>query len=176
MTMLVALVLAAGGCGGGETAETAAEPTPGQTWQLLSTGSPSASPTPSAFGPRPRPSAATLSASPDPGCAKTFTRTEEVLIPIEVTPVPRGLKVEWPRQYDSNYRVTAVPQELVTGAQPEPPWKDVPAGTGCTISTTITGLIPGAPYVVWLDAPNTGHRTDGARHLYSGRSDVVYPG
>jgi hypothetical protein len=168
-------VLMAGGCGGAEKVETVATPTPGDTWQLLISGSAVPSPTPPPFSARPRPSGATLSGSPDPSCTKSFTRTEAVLIPVEVTPIAGGLKVEWPRQYDSNYRVTAVPQRLVSGPQPEPPWKNVPAGKGCTVSTTITGLIPGAAYIVWLDAPNTGYELDGTRHLYSGRSGVVYP-
>lgn len=169
------LVLALAGCGGKDQAASAPTPTPADTWQLLVTGSAVPSPTPSPFGSRPRMSPATLSGSPDPSCSKVFTQTEAVLIPIEVTPVSGGFKVEWPRQYDSDYRVTAVPQKLVVGAQPEPPWKSVPAGKGCTISTTITGLVSGAAYIVWLDAPNTGYDLDGTRHLYSGRSGVVYP-
>jgi hypothetical protein len=43
------------------------------------------------------------------------------------------------------------------------------------VSATITGLTSGAAYIVWLDAPNTGRERDGTRHLYSGRSGVVYP-
>ena len=49
------------------------------------------------------------------------------------------------------------------------------AGTGCTVRATITGLDPGKAYIVWLDAPNTGHERDGTRHLYSGRSGIVFP-
>jgi hypothetical protein len=113
--------------------------------------------------------------TPDPSCTKLWPRTEKVLIPLEVTVGAGSVKVEWPRQGTSNYRVTAVPQELVTGPQPESAWKNVPAGTGCTITTTITGLTSGKPYIVWLDAPNTGAEVDGTRHLYSGRSRVVYP-
>jgi hypothetical protein len=85
------------------------------------------------------------------------------------------LTVTWPRQYDSDYRITAVPQPLVSGAQPAHTWTDVPAGTGCTVTTTITGLDSGKPYVVWLDAPNTGYERDGTRHPYTGESGVVYP-
>ena len=51
----------------------------------------------------------------------------------------------------------------------------MPAGAGCTVTATITGLKAGTPYVVWLDAPNTGYERDGTRHPYSGRSGVVYP-
>ncbi|WP_436524450.1 hypothetical protein [Actinoplanes sp. HUAS TT8] len=173
---VAALALVTAGCGSGkDQTATVASPSPGDTWQLLVSGSAVPRPTPSPFGTRPGMSDATLSASPDPSCSKLFTQSEAVLIPIEVTPISGGFKVEWPRQYDSNYRVTAVPQKLVSGPQPEPPWKDVPAGTGCTVSTTITGLTAGAAYIVWLDAPNTGYDLDGTRHLYSGRSGVVYP-
>jgi hypothetical protein len=64
---------------------------------------------------------------------------------------------------------------LVAGAQPAYAWQPVPAGTGCTVTATITGLAGGSPYVVWLDAPNTGYQQDGTRHPYSGRSGVVFP-
>jgi hypothetical protein len=68
-----------------------------------------------------------------------------------------------------------VPQPLVSGAQPAYAWQDVAAGAGCTVTATITGLKSGAPYVIWLDAPDTGHERDGTRHPYSGKSGVVRP-
>ncbi|GIF15216.1 hypothetical protein [Actinoplanes teichomyceticus] len=176
VAVVVAFALAAGGCGGGdERTGAAASPSPGDTWSLLVTGSATPSPTPS-LGVRPSAAATAGLPSANPSCTRVWPPTEPVLIPVAVTPVPGGFRVEWPRQYDSNYRVTAVPQELVAGAQPEPVWKNVPAGTGCTISTTLTGLNSGDPYIVWLDAPNTGRQPDGTRHPYSGRSSVVYPG
>ncbi|GLW32012.1 hypothetical protein [Actinoplanes regularis] len=179
VTALAACLLAAGGCGSGNGSDkqgtaTTTAPNPGDTWSLLISGSPTPSPTVSR-GARSSASVSASQVSPYPSCTKAWPVTGKALIPVVVTPIAGGFKVEWPPQYDSNYRVTAVPQELVSGAQPEPAWKDVPAGTGCTISTTITGLIPGAPYIVWLDAPNSGYELDGTRHLYSGRSGVVYP-
>jgi hypothetical protein len=63
----------------------------------------------------------------------------------------------------------------VTGAQPEPTWQDVKAGANCTVTATITGLISGDPYIVWLDAPNSPRKVDGSRSLYSGKSGVVKP-
>ncbi len=171
----VACALVSGGCsGGGETTATPS-PSPGGTWSLLLSGSATPSPTPSRGSFSPTPAATASLPSPIPSCTKLWPRTDPVLIPIVVTAIAGGFRVEWPRQYDSNYRVTAVPQKLISGAQPEPTWKDVPAGTGCTISTTLTGLIAGEPYIVWLDAPNSGYEIDGTRHLYSGRSRVVYP-
>jgi hypothetical protein len=172
---LAACALVTAGCGGNDQAATTPSPSPGDTWSMIISGSVTPSPTPSRNTARRSPVAAASLPSANPSCTKAWPPTETVLIPIEVIPVTGGFKVEWPRQYDSNYRVTAVPQKLVYGAQPEPAWKNVPAGTGCTVSTTITGLTPGAAYIVWLDAPNTGYEADGTRHLYSGRSGVVYP-
>ncbi|BCJ43998.1 hypothetical protein GCM10010168_68010 [Actinoplanes ianthinogenes] len=177
--LVLAAALVTAGCGSGSgsgtTPATASAPSPGGTWSVLVSGSATPSPTPSLGSARPTAGVTASLPSANPSCTKAWPATDPVLIPVAVTPIAGGFKVEWPRQYDSNYRVTAVPQKLVSGAQPAPVWKNVPAGTGCTISATITGLIPGAPYVVWLDAPNTGYEADGTRHLYSGRSGVVYP-
>ena len=43
------------------------------------------------------------------------------------------------------------------------------------MSATVSGLKPGKPYVIWLDAPDSGHERDGSRHPYAGESGVVYP-
>ena len=59
--------------------------------------------------------------------------------------------------------------------RPKATWKTVTVTNGCTGSATITGLTSGAPYIVWLDAPNTPHKLDGSRDLYSGRSGIVNP-
>lgn len=177
---LAALSLALGGCaalGLGDTPDgsTATEST-GDPWMLVEIGEATPSPAPtSGRVASPSPDVTASLPAPDPSCTKLWPRTERAFIPVEVTPGAGSLKVEWPTQYDSGYRVTAVPQALVSGKQPEPVWQSVAAGTGCTVTTTITGLESGAAYIVWLDAPNTGHERDGTRHLYSGRSGVVYP-
>jgi hypothetical protein len=106
-------------------------------------------------------------------CPKSYT-AEPVLIPMTITPGKGSLSVSWPRQYRSNYRITAVPQPLVSGKQADPVWQDVAPAGGCTVTATITGLTKGTPYVVWLDAPNTGYWKDGTRHTYAGESGVVY--
>ncbi|MEV6306173.1 hypothetical protein AB0M02_42645 [Actinoplanes sp. NPDC051861] len=175
------LSVSLGGCaalGLGDTPgdATADQAAAGESWIRVEEGRATPSPTPSR-GKSPSPSAdPTLSApAPDPSCTRLWPRTDPVLIPVVVTAGAGSLKVEWPRQYDSGYRVTAVPQALVYGKQPEPVWQTVAAGTGCTVTATITGLTPGAAYIVWLDAPDTGYERDGTRHLYSGRSGVVYP-
>lgn len=177
---LAALSLALGGCaalgldekpGAATAAEGAGEP-----WLLVEAGQATPSPVPVRGRPAgPSPEVTPALPEPDPRCTRIWPRTEKVMIPVEVTPGPGSLKVEWPTQYDSGYRVTAVRQALVTGAQPEPVWQRVGPGRGCAVSTTITGLEPGAAYIVWLDAPNTGRERDGTRHLYSGRSGVVFP-
>jgi hypothetical protein len=182
----VALVVpfALGGCGllgtdstmvpyAGETADPG--PVTGAGWVVTDRGS--ATPSPAASrgaGTRP-PALPPVSFLPvAPGCEKSWT-VEPVLIPMTVEPGAGSLTVSWPRQYNSDYRVTAVPQPLVAGAQPDHTWQDVAAGPGCTATATITGLKSGTPYVVWLDAPDTGYERDGTRHPYSGKSGVVYP-
>jgi hypothetical protein len=180
---LAALPFALGGCsalglgGSGGSPATSASPAPsGTPWIWYAGGS--ATPSPSVSYGTGTPSLALPLASflpAAPTCSATFTRIEAVLIPLTVTPGKGSLKVTWPRQYYSNYRITAVKQPLVSGSQPAYIWQNVVSGQGCTVSATITGLKSGAPYIVWLDAPNSGSQPDGTRHLYSGRSGVVYP-
>ena len=182
LTTVLALALAPallGGCGGsGGTPDPAASGTPGPVsgagWVVVATGSPTPSPRVSYSGSA-KPALPPVSFLPvDPSCEQTW-EINGVLIPLTVTAGAGSLTVSWPRQYASNYRITAVPQPLVSGGQPAYTWQDVPAGAGCTVTATITGLKAGTPYVVWLDAPNTGYERDGTRHPYSGRSGVVYP-
>jgi hypothetical protein len=179
---LLALPIALGGCGmlglGSSTATpgSAASATPdaGDDWIVVATGSATPSPVPT-FGGSRSPVLPPVSFLPiAPGCAKDWV-VSPPLIPIRVVPGPGKLTVTWPRQYDSDYRITAVKQPLIAGRQPDYTWQSVAAGAGCTVTATISGLVKGVPYVVWLDAPNTGHELDGTRHPYSGRSGVVYP-
>jgi hypothetical protein len=180
---LAGLPLALGGCStlgvGGPAGSSASAPNPapsGTPWLRYAGGNAASSPVPS-FGTRtPAPALPSVSFLPiHPACNATFTLIDDVLIPLTVTPGKGSLSVTWPRQYHSNYRITAVRQPLISGKQPGYPWQSVTAGSGCTVTATISGLKPRVPYVVWLDAPNTGHERDGTRHLYSGRSGVVYP-
>ncbi|MBU2667590.1 hypothetical protein KOI35_29160 [Actinoplanes bogorensis] len=100
---------------------------------------------------------------------------EKVMIPMIVTVGTGSIKVQWPNRYGNRYRVTAVRQDLVSGAQPEPVWQTVTTGSECTSGATISGLLSGVAYVVWLDAPDTPRGPDGSRGLYSGRSSIVKP-
>jgi hypothetical protein len=179
---LLVLAVPLGGCGilrsGSATDDPSrsASTTPsGDSWIVVSSGSATPSPQPSLAGTR-TPALPPVSFLPvDPNCPRDLTQTE-VTIPLTIVPGAGRLTVTWPRQYDSDYRITAVKQlPLVTGTQPAYAWQPVPPGTGCTVTATITGLTGGAPYVVWLDAPNTGYQRDGTRHPYSGRSGVVFP-
>src|SRR4051812_29145940 len=183
LLLLAVLPLALGGCGAlglGSPAGTpgpSASATPGPNsspWIVTVQGSA----TPSPAGPgggTPRPLLPPVSfLAVDRGCARNW-QIDQVTIPLTVTAAKGALTVSWPRQYDSDYRITAVPQPLVKGNQPAYTWKTIAPGSGCTVSATITGLKPGKPYVVWLDAPHTGYGRDGTRHPYSGSSGVVYP-
>ncbi|GAA2565745.1 hypothetical protein GCM10010435_43310 [Winogradskya consettensis] len=180
---LLTVPLAVGGCSalglGSKTSPgasgTSATPTPGAPWFTFAPGSAT---------PSPQPTRPTGSRSPvlppvtflpaDPACSVSWT-VDPVLIPMRVTPGAGKLTVTWPRQYDSDYRITAVKQPLISGAQPAYTWQYVPTPPGCLATATITGLKKGVPYIVWLDAPNTGYEPDGTRHPYSGKSGVVYP-
>lgn len=158
-----------------DAAGSAARQASGDSWVVVARGD--ASPSPSA-GNRARTAGPSPSVAPhrtDPDCAATWP-PGQVLIPVAVTPGPASVSVTWPRDAASSaYRVAAVPQDLVAGEQTSVRWQPVAAGTGCTVSATITGLASGKPYIVWLDAPGTGHLTDGSRNPYSGRSGVVHP-
>lgn len=184
MTWLAALPLALlTGCGGGSATPTAS-PAPGagagggantEPWVRVEpgkavssapvyfTGSPPAGLPPVSYLP-----------TPSPTC-QSWPLQEAVLIPMQLTVGAGSIAVSWPNRFGNLYRVTAVPQDLVTGAQPDPVWKTVSTGTECTASTTITGLTPGRAYIVWLDAPNTPRKRDGSRDLYSGKSGIVIP-
>jgi hypothetical protein len=181
---MIALPVTLGACsalgvGGTATPATGTSTAPGPVsdagWVVVATGSATPSPTPSRRTGTPRPALPPVSFLPvDPECAKNWT-VDPVLIPMQISPGRGSLTVTWPRRYGSAYRIAAVPQPLVSGGQPAYPWKDVPAGAGCTVRTTITGLTSGKPYVVWLDAPGSGTERDGTRHPYTGESGVVYP-
>jgi hypothetical protein len=176
---LSASLLVLSGCGAsggvaGASASAGVTPSPAAPWLI----DVSANPAPSLGNPVSLRPSSGLPWSPLPSattCGIPWPTDERVLIPLIVTPGAGSLKVQWPSWYGPNYRVAAVDQKLVTGTQPAPTWVNVTAGTGCTVTATLTGLISGNPYVVWLDAPNTPRRLDNSRSLYSGRSAVVRP-
>jgi len=177
---MAALVLL-GGCGGtptpGSSAATPAPQANGQPWVVVQTGSATPGPSAAIYTGTPRaglPSVSFLATGS--ACAIGWPHdVGMVLIPMVVTPVAGGFKVEWPAEYGSTYRVTAVLQPVVVGAQPTPSWQTVNSGGACTASATITGLKTGEPYIVFLDAPDTPRNVEGTKSLQSGRSGVVRP-
>lgn len=169
-----------GGSGSGTSGSgSTAGPGGGNSWIVGANGSPTPSP-PASRGtgspPPGLPPVSFLPIDPNADCPHEQVWTvDPVLIPLTVVPAAGSFTVSWPRQYNSNYRIAAIPQPLISGSQPPYTWQDIPAGSGCTITATVSGLKSGTPYVIWLDAPNSGHERDGGRHPYSGRSGVVYP-
>ena len=180
--VLALLPFVLGGCGAlglGATATPSPSTSPDHGsdagWVVVTKGSPTPSPALPHTAGSPSPALPPVSFLPvDRSCTPNWDLAA-VQIPLTVTPGAGKLTVSWPRQWDSGYRITAVRQPLVSGSQPTPTWQTVPAGTGCTVTATISGLKSGTPYVVWLDAPGTGAERDGTRHPYSGSSGVVYP-
>ncbi|MEU4238788.1 hypothetical protein [Actinoplanes sp. NPDC026619] len=174
---LAAASSALGGCTSNATPTASASPTPTQTpWVRVTSGSPTAAPgTNSTFSPKS--ALPPVSFLPTSGaCGVSWPdNIGLVLIPMVVTPIAGGFTVQWPSKYGSYYRISAVLQGVVAGPQPERTWQTVQAGDNCTVSATISGLTSGAPYIIWLDAPDTPRDVTGARSLYSGKSGVVKP-
>jgi hypothetical protein len=176
--LLAGLPFLLGACGGGANPTAGASPaaTPGGAWVTVVPGRATTSPSAGFSGTFP-PALPPVSFLPtSSACAIPWNEEiGQVLIPMTVTPGPGSLKVQWSARYGKVYRVAAVPQEIVSGAQPEPTWQTVTTDGGCTGTATISGLKPGAAYIVWLDAPDTPRGPDNSRSLYSGRSGVVKP-
>jgi hypothetical protein len=74
----------------------------------------------------------------------------------DVVPGTTSAVVSWWNIGDpalTEYRVAAVSQDLYKGPQPTWTWQTVAPGTGCSrVSTTITGLGSGVPYVFVVHA------------------------
>jgi hypothetical protein len=75
------------------------------------------------------------------------------------------------------YRLSAVSQVLVTGAQAAPRQRTVAQPSGCVpVTVTLTGLTPGVPYVFWLEEQTLDSRTGAVRFVQVGTSDAVVIG
>jgi hypothetical protein len=157
------------------------------SWVLVSQGArrPSAAPgggaTPSAtplLTLRPTTTGAMPSAMGTPACAGN----EQLggIAGLAVKPGAGSATVTWYNPGDPRlvqYRLTAIPQNLVGGSQPDLTWQEIAPGAGCrTMTATVTGLTSGAPYVFSLDAVLTNYDTDGNRTATIARSLVVYSG
>nr|WP_296073476.1 hypothetical protein [uncultured Actinoplanes sp.] len=167
-----------GGCGGPSSPATTAseKASDEQPWVVVDPGSPTPSVTSARAG-SPKPALPPVSFLPTAAACRIAwpSYVGQVYIPMMVTPGPGSFTVQWPNRYGHRYRIAAVPQSLVSGAQPEPAWKTITTGSECEAGGTITGLNPGESYIVWLDAPDTPRDVDGTRSLYTGRSGIMRP-
>ena len=93
---------------------------------------------------------------------------------------PGSATLEWmadARPEVIGYRVQAVSQRLVGGAQPEPVVQTVGQPGGCTpVSVTVTGLTSGVPYVFWLEEQVTSASTGVTRLVQVGTTRPVVIG
>jgi hypothetical protein len=187
--LLAAVPLLTGGCGltgasSGAGAEAAAD-RPSDSWVVVARGTatPSASalagvsPTASPLPTLPAvPTPATPTAS-SPATCDANPRTSP-LAGLTVQPGAGTAVVTWYHGGDPamvEYRLTALPQRIVQGSQPDLAWQSIAAGTGCrTVTATVTGLDRAAPYVFSLDAVRTNHNSDGTRTSTVARSSVVH--
>jgi hypothetical protein len=172
--IMLGLPLLLGACGSGTPTPVVSVAATATPWAVIDSGSATPSPSTS-FGSYAGGLPAVSFLPTSSACAMGWPQHGLVLIPMVVTPQKGALQVQWPAQFGPTYRITAVDQQLVVGTQPPPTWQTVPAGTGCTVTATITGLTSGGAYIVWLDAPESGRNIDGSRRLRSGKSGVVHP-
>ena len=173
-----------GDVGGGATAK--AEPAGGgQTWIVVDQGRTLASPStssPSSPGPSPSAPVTAPPAAPNPLPSGTPTCAGGDLdygqpAGLSVDPEAGAATVSWYHPGDPDlveYKLTAMPQVLITGLQPDLRWETVEPGAPCrTITARITGLNPDAPYVFSLDAVSKAYNADGNRTVTIARSTVV---
>jgi hypothetical protein len=133
----------------------------GRNWIVVEEGNPTPSPTDPVGTASPTPST-TLpplpSGGPWPSGTPSSTCTPMQRIKridgLAVTPASTSAVVTWYHPGGSNivdYRVTAINQDLVTGAQKEVGWtRSAPDRCG-DVSATITGLDPQTPYTFVVD-------------------------
>jgi Fibronectin type III domain len=170
------------------TGTPSAAPRPSGTppWILVAPGSATPSPGPS-YGVRPSPfptgflrlpSAATgYPAPPSPTCGG-HTRNTSVIDSLAVAPGSTSAVASWSdpgRDGVSQYRLTAVSQNPVSGRQRALGWATVTPAAPCgPLSATLTGLSPRTPYVFSLDAVVPRASGDGTTSTTVARSGVVY--
>ncbi|GAA0794196.1 hypothetical protein Sya03_31870 [Spirilliplanes yamanashiensis] len=184
---LAALPLLLSGCdtsmitgkdGAADTVVAEGSASPEDSWILFEKGRAAATPKPSATAkPSPTPTPSFSPLPEDTVCAFDWL-AGQVLLPVNTEVGAGSIRASWPRVGEpppDSFRITAVPQDNVSGVQPELEWQTVTVTSGCSASGTITGLRPGRPYIVWVDAPESGYQLDGTPRPRSGRSGVVYP-
>jgi hypothetical protein len=162
----------------------------GQSWVVVAQGS--ATPSASTRGVAPSPTASpssgllalststptpTPTLTPVPNC--TGFQRQGQINGLTAVPGAGAASVTWYNPGGDNltsYRLTAIPQHLVSGAQAALRWKSIVPQRMCGMMTaTITGLTKGRPYVLSLDAVILRKSSDGKVGFTVARSGVVYP-
>jgi hypothetical protein len=183
--VLILAPLVLGGCKSSTTTATAVPSPSGSPWVVTVTGSATPSPTgsgwtatPSTFptGYPPLPSGtATPTPTPNPSCDPDQSAG---IAGASVVPGSSSANVTFYNpggQYVVEYRVTAISQDLVTGAQRDVGWTVLTPGSSCGFLTaTVTGLDPKTDYVFSVDQVTTKiGGTDGTSAETVARSGVV---
>ncbi|WP_328460325.1 fibronectin type III domain-containing protein [Actinoplanes sp. NBC_00393] len=178
---VIALPLLLAGCASAaEKAEEAASG--GPEWILVEEGkatpSPTvkygtASPTPSETLPT-LPATSSPTSRPSAGC----TPVQKIggINGLGVEPGSTSAVVTWYHPGGGNivdYRVTAISQDLRSGAQSEVGWTQVAPATCGDVTATVTGLEPGTDYVFSVDAVMSRAGLDGITTRTVARSQVV---
>jgi hypothetical protein len=172
-----------GGKAGGDASATAASGD-GQSWVVVKQGQPvasaglrtvsSPSPTPTLALPA---TAAPGGTAPSSAAPCTGVQQTGQLGGLTVVPGPGTATVTWYNPGDPalvEYELTAMPQIIVSGAQPSLRWQPIKPGAGCRMMTaTVTGLSRGAPYVFSLDVVSRNYNADGNRTVTVARSTVI---
>jgi hypothetical protein len=116
--------------------------------------------------------------SPPPAACGGYSTPRH--IPPQVVAGTGSATLSWMADNHSDvqgYRVRAVSQQLVTGAQPEPPGQDVAQVGGCgTVTATMTGLTSGVYYVFWLEEAQHDTSNGVVRYVQVGESDPMLIG
>jgi hypothetical protein len=181
--ILIFAPLVLGGCKATSVASPAPSPS-GSPWVITVPGSATPSPaptvataTPSTFptGFLPLPSgSATPTLTGSPACPSDASHE---IAGATVVPGSTSAAVTFYSQggsYLTEYRITAISQDLVVGQQRDVGWTVVTPGSGCGFRTaTVSGLDPKTRYVFSVDAVTTKLGKDGTQASTVARSGVV---
>jgi hypothetical protein len=183
-TLLLAPLLL-GGCGSsGGTASAVPDPS-GSPWVLVANGKAAASATPKAYSGTPSTyptgflplSSASPTARPTPSANCTPPGGAMVLNAASVVPGNTSAAVTFYNRGGSDlveFRVTAISQDLQTGAQRDVGWTVITPGVTCGFMTaTVTGLDRKTYYVFSVDAVTTHHDHDGTMAKTVARSRPI---
>ncbi|WP_143162931.1 fibronectin type III domain-containing protein [Couchioplanes caeruleus] len=175
-----------GGAGTEAAEPVAAEPSAG--WIVVQEGARQEEPVPVKAAPTPTavptlaPPAPAESSSPEDAGEPMDPRCNGSLQPgkiagLDVVAGATSATVRWFHASDKNvrtYRITSIPQRLVSGRQAPLKWQEVKPGDKCSpLSATITGLRPGTPYTFSVDVVRATSWQNGNLAATIARSAVV---